>query len=249
MGKNRGRQLHLSKEHQILRDVKSRRQKFKKILSVLQDYHPNPQFLNCLDIGCSSGIITTLLGEHCPMVIGMDIDRGALYDAKEHSPPWVQFFIADAMALPFKENSIHVIVCNHIYEHVPQAEGLMDEIYRVLSAEGFCYFSAGNKYVVIEGHYHLPFLSWIPKPLAHLYLRLAGKGDFYYEEHLSLRGLKRLVRRFRVHDYTLSIIRHPEKFHATDLFGRKTFLRKCMVWFAPCFYRWFPTYIWVLTKK
>ena len=103
--------------------------------------------------------------------------------------------------------------------------------------------------MVIEGHYHLPFLSWIPKPLAHLYLKFTGKGDFYYEQHLSLRGLKQLVRKFRIHDYTLSIIRDPQKFFVTDLFNTQSFLYGWIQLLAPYLYPLIPTYIWVLTKK
>jgi len=35
-------------------------------------------------------------------------------------------------------------VCNHIYEHVPDADQMMGEIYRVLRQEGFCYFFSGE---------------------------------------------------------------------------------------------------------
>jgi hypothetical protein len=103
--------------------------------------------------------------------------------------------------------------------------------------------------MIIEGHYGLPFLSWLPKSLAHRYLKMAGRGDFYYEEHRSLRGLKQLVKRFRIHDYTLSIIRDPEKFFATDIFNTQTFSYKWIRWVAPYLYPWIPTYIWILTKK
>ena len=250
MNPKRGYQLHLSRGDFILKDVKGRTQKFQKIINVLQDFHPGTHSLKFLDIGCSSGIITSLLGNHFQMSIGMDIDQEAIQFAQNYSSsPRVQFIIADSMALPFHNNSMDVIVCNHIYEHVPQAKHMIDEIYRVLKEDGFCYFSAGNKYMLIEGHYRLPFLSWLPKPLAHHYLNLVGKGDFYYEQHLSLQGLKKLIGKFRIHDYTLSIIRNPKKFFATDLLSQKSFLYKCICLLAPYLYPWIPTYIWVLTKK
>lgn len=250
MTKNRGYQFHYSRGHHVLKDIKSRAQKFKKILSVLQDFHPNTQFLNCLDIGCSSGIITSYLGNHFAIAIGIDIDQEAVQHAKGHSAlTRVHFLIADSMALPFPGNSMDVIVCNQVYEHVPQASHMMDEIYRVLKEEGFCYFSAGNKYMIVEGHYFLPFLSWVPNYLANLYLKITRKGNFYYEQHLSLRGLKQLVMKFRIHDYTLPIIHDPEKFSATDLFDTKSFLYRWIRLLAPYLYPWIPTYIWVLTKK
>jgi ubiquinone/menaquinone biosynthesis C-methylase UbiE len=153
------------------------------------------------------------------------------------------------MALPFQDNSIDVIVCNHVYEHVPEANQLVGEVYRVLREDGFCYFSGGNKYMIMEGHYHLPLLSWLPKPLAHFYLKLTGKGNAYYEEHLSLGGLRRLVGKFQIHDYTVSIIRDPEKFYATDLFNQNSISSKWIRGLAVYLYPWIPTYIWVLTKK
>jgi ubiquinone/menaquinone biosynthesis C-methylase UbiE len=249
MSKGRGYQLFYSRRHHVLKNLKGRTQKFRKIVSVLQDFHSDIPSLNCLDLGCSSGIITSLLGNHFRMSIGIDIDQEAVQYARDHSSSSVQFLVADSMALPFHDDSMDVIICNHIYEHVPYANQLMDEVYRVLKEGGFCYFSGGNKYTVVEGHYRLPFLSWLPKPFAHHYLNLAGKGDFYYEQHLSLRGLKKLVGKFRIHDYTLSIIRNPEKFSATDLLYQKSFLYKCIRLLAPYLYPWIPTYVWILTKK
>lgn len=246
----RGYQLHLSRGDVVLKDANGRTQKFEKIMSVLQDFNPRTQSLICLDIGCSSGIITTLLGDHFHMPIGIDIDQEAIQYAQHHSlSTRVRFLMADSMALPFRANSIDAIICNHVYEHVPQAQQMMNEIYRVLKENGFCYFSAGNKYMVIEGHYGLPFLSWVPKRIAHRYLEITGKGSFYYEEHLSLRGLKKLVKKFRIYDYTLPVIRNPEKFFATDLFNPKSFLYKCIRLLAPYLYPWIPTYIWVLKKR
>jgi len=250
MNPKRGYQLHFSRGDFVLKDIEGRTQKFEKIISVIQDFHPRTQSLNCLDIGCSSGIITSLLGDHFQMSIGMDIDQEAIEYAQNHSSsPRAQFLIADSMALPFHNNSMDVIVCNHIYEHVPQAKQMMDEVYRVLKEDGLCYFSAGNKYMIMEGHYRLPFLSWLPKPFAHLYLNLAGEGKFYYEQHLSFGGLKKLVGKFRIYDYTLSIIRNPKKFFATDIFDTQTFLYRWIRWVAPYLYPWIPTYIWILTKK
>jgi len=250
MIQKRGYQLHLSRGDFVLKDIKGRTQKFEKIIRVLEDFHPGSRFMNCLDVGCSSGIITALLGKHFLTAIGIDIDQEALEYAKSHSPSSnVYFLVSDSMALPFRDNTLGIIICNHVYEHVPDPNRMMREFYRVLKKDGFCYLSAGNKYMVMEGHYHLPFLSWIPRRLAHFYLRMTKKGNFYYEEHLSLRGLRRLVTGFEIHDYTLSIIRDPQRFFATDLFNVDSFLYKCLRWLAPYLYPWIPTYVWILTKK
>jgi len=250
MTPKRGYQLHLSRGDTVLKDKQGRGQKFKKILSVLKDFQLETRSLTCLDVGCSSGVITSFLQDHFSRVIGIDIDQEAVQYAHAHgTSPHVRFLIGDAMAIPLKGEAVDLVICNHIYEHVPDAKQLMEEIYRVLKKGGFCYFAAGNRHMIMEGHYHLPFLSWFPKSVGHLYLRLFGKGTFYYEEHLSLQELKELVRKFEIHDYTLPIIRNPSQFFATDLFDTRTVSYRFVRWSAPLLYRWIPTYIWILKKK
>lgn len=39
--------------------------------------------------------------------------------------------------------------------------------------------TAPNKWWPIEGHYHLPFLSWLPLPVANFYLKSTNKGQSY----------------------------------------------------------------------
>ena len=110
-----------------------------------------------------------------------------------------------------QENNFYdVITCSHIYEHVPDANKLMSEIYRLLKPGGVCFFAAGNRFKVIEGHYRLPFLSFFPKGISNLYLKITGKGNEYYENHLSYKNLKQLVNQFEVIDYTVETIKYPK---------------------------------------
>ena len=157
MTQKRGYQLHFSRGDFVLKEAQGRTQKFEKIISVLRNFNPSTPSLICLDIGCSSGIITSLLANHSRMSIGMDIDGEAVQYAQDHSSsPRVRFLTADSMVLPFSDN---------------------------------------------------------------------------------------------IYDYTLPIIRNPEKFFATDLFNPRSFLYKGIRWLAPYLYSWIPTYVWILTKK
>ena len=58
-----------------------------------------------------------------------------------------------------------------------------------------------------------------------------------------------LVEKFEIHDYTLPIIRDPDRFSATDLFDSKRFSYRFIRWIAPHLYRWIPTYVWILKKQ
>ena len=89
----------------------------------------------------------------------------------------VDFKVMHALHTGFADNIFDVVVCNQMYEHVPDAEQLLQEIRRILVPGGVCYFGATNRLKVIETHYgRLPFLSFLPKPLANLYLRILGLG-------------------------------------------------------------------------
>jgi Gpi18-like mannosyltransferase len=58
-----------------------------------------------------------------------------------------------------------------------------------------------------------------------------------------------LVKNFRIHDYTMAIIRDPERFSATDLLNPKSSLYPWTRRLAPFLYPWIPTYVWILTKS
>jgi len=234
---------------------KSRRPKGMKAVAVINDYLKRSTYtpysnLSLIDIGCSTGYMTKIYGENFETVIGTDIDVSAVSYAKKHnSKDNITYQIADSMNLPFQDNCFDVATCLHIYEHVPDSEKMISEIYRVLKPNGFCLFLAGNRFVLIEPHYRLPLLSAIPKPLAHHYLRVTKKGEFYYENLLSYWKLKKLVNKFEVIDYTLEVIKEPGKFHATEMIAPNSRHQKIYIILLRLIYWISPTYIWILAKK
>ncbi len=56
----------------------------------------------------------------------------------------------DALDTVFEDNKFHVVICNQMYEHVPDPERLMNEIFRILTPGGICYFGAINRLKIIE---------------------------------------------------------------------------------------------------
>ncbi len=244
-------QLRYSEIQKSMYDVEMREQKAKKMLSVLDDHYSGKlETLSLLDIGSSTGIISNVLSERFGSVVGVDIDEQAVgYAKKAHLPDNLRFSIQDAMNLGFPDQSFDVAICAHIYEHVPDSRRLLSEIHRVLRPEGICYFAAGNRLVLIEGHYLLPLLSVVPKPLAHLYLRILRKGNFYYEKLLSLWGLRNLVSQFEIIDYTEEIIRDPRRYCATETVQHGSLSQRMATWILRRAYWLCPTYIWLLRKR
>lgn len=229
----------------------SRERKAKTMVTVLQDYFSvDLKSLTLLDVGTSTGIIVNYLSRYFGKVVAIDIDRPAvMYAGKNFSKKNLVFSVADSQHICLPDETMDVIICAHIYEHVPSAVRLMDEIHRVLKPNGICYFAAGNRLQLIEPHYRLPLLSALPRPLAHIFFRLAGKGSRYYEKHFTYWGLKKLVRKFDRIDYTGKIIDRPENFNATYMLrpgSRKKRLAEYVVRYA---YWLCPGYIWLLKKR
>ncbi len=233
----------------LMFNEESRTNKARKTVAVLKDYFGKIDDKIVLEIGCSTGIITNYFADYFSKIDGIDIDKKAIEYANLNNKKTNVLF----QAVPIEEfesnKNYDVIVCSHIYEHVPDSRVLLDNIYRLLKPGGVCYFAARNKFQPMEPHYNLLFLSYLPKSISNLYLKITKKGDFYYENHLSLRNLKKLVSKFVIIDYTLKIINEPSKFYSEDMIRTKGLLHKLMKLFARVFFFFMPTYIWILKKE
>jgi 2-polyprenyl-3-methyl-5-hydroxy-6-metoxy-1,4-benzoquinol methylase len=231
-------------------NFEKRKQKARKIISILDDYFSGKlEMLTALDVGCSVGVISNELSKSMGKVIGVDIDRDAIELAKKryHSHN-VDFLVQNSLDLEFSDNSFDIVICNHIYEHVPDPGKLTHEIHRVLKQGGVCYFAAGNRITLIEPHYRLPLLSVFPKPIANFYLSLFRKGKSYYENLMTYWKLRDLVARFTTIDYTVKIIESPQKYQANDMVKENSLKQKMARWIIKRAYWLSPTYIWLLRK-
>jgi len=230
--------------------VEMREKKAKTMLAVLSTFlKADAKTLTVLDLGSSTGIIADYLAGFFGKVFGIDIDREAVaFARKTFRRNSHGFLLADAMDLPFSSNAFDVLICAHIYEHVPDPHRLMDEIRRVLKPGGLCYFAADNRLILREPHYNLPFLSLLPRPISHIYLRLCGKGNRYEERLLTYGRLRKLVNRFFLTDFTEKIIQSPRLFHADYMIPEGTTKAQVARWVVKYAYWLCPGYVWLLRK-
>lgn len=235
--------------YEKMRNFHNRNQKAKKIVIILSDYLKyNTASMEVLDIGSSTGFVTRELSKYFYKITGIDIDKKAIkYAKKNNNANNVKYVIQDCHKLKFKNNSFDIVICSHIYEHVFNPQKMMDEIYRVLKKGGVCYFAAGNKLRLIEGHYSVPLLSIMPKCLSDFIVKKFFKQE-YFENHLFCWQLKKLVRKFKVIDYTKIIIAQPEKYYASEMIKRGTVKQEITIKLMDILYFMIPTYIWLLKK-
>ncbi|QQG47061.1 MAG: class I SAM-dependent methyltransferase [Candidatus Woesebacteria bacterium] len=224
-------------------DRKSRELKGLRIVKTLGDFFgdDNLKYKKVLDIGASTGIIDNVLAKHFKKVTGTDIDKEAIKFAQnKFRSSNLRFEIEDAMKLSFKKSSFDIVICTHVYEHVPDPKKLFSEIYRVLKPNGVCYLAAQNKLWPMEAHHDLLFLSYLPKPLADIYIKIFRGKDEYYEHPMSYWELKNVLKKFEINEYTVAIMLFPKKFGYNLPFF--SFL------FAPIAKYFAPTLFWILEK-
>lgn len=178
--------------HAVL-DLPSRRWKGEKILRLLE-LEPLDRPWRVLEIGTGTGGIAHYLGSH-PLV-RCDVVSVDVADLRLQADGY-RFELVRGTALPFDDASFDVVISNHVIEHVGErVEQLahLHECHRVLVPQGRGYLAVPNRWMLVEPHYRLVFLSWLPRSWRTPYLRLLGKGDFYDCEPPSLLEIEAMFR-------------------------------------------------------
>jgi SAM-dependent methyltransferase len=174
---------HIPKPHAVLH-IDSRLLKAKKI-ELLLDLDVGATELKLLEIGTGSGGIAHYFANISKL--NFDVDAVDVVDNRLVCDGY-NFKLVSGVKLPFADETFDVLITNHVIEHVgdysAQCEHLK-EIRRVLKKNAIGYLAVPNRWMLIEPHFKLIFLSWLPKKLRTPYLKLMKKGDFYDCEPLE----------------------------------------------------------------
>jgi len=149
--------------------------------------------LRLLEIGTGSGAIAHHFASHPSLlcdVFAVDVvDKRVLRDGFD-------FQTVSDTALPFPAASFDVVITNHVIEHVGDRDAQLHhltELRRVLKPDGVGYLAVPNRWMLVEPHYKLPFLSWLPRTWRTPFLRLSGLGTHYDCKPLALAELRSLL--------------------------------------------------------
>ena len=234
-----------------LADVRRGVRKGRKIRRVLEaELGPAPwPELRGLDLGCGPGVITAYLARLTAGFVGLDVDAAAIDAARRFRYPNLDFVRHASPRLPFDDGAFDLIIANHVYEHVRDVETFFAEIRRLLKPGGVAYLAAAGKYQLLEPHYHLPFLSWLPRRAANAYLRASGRKEEYDVNLLSYRKLFRLLEPFDVREYTAAVVADPRGFAADDVVPRWRPLQRLLAALTRVIPATAPTRIFVLRRR
>lgn len=101
------------------------------------------RFTSILDVGCGANLTYDLpLSQRGKKVTGVEFARAFLELAPPH--PGISLVQADATRLPFRTACFDAVVCSETVEHVPDDEGVISEIARVLKPGALFFFTVPN---------------------------------------------------------------------------------------------------------
>ncbi|MBK0371249.1 class I SAM-dependent methyltransferase [Flavobacterium agrisoli] len=99
-----------------------------------------------LDIASGEGYGSFILSKKASKVIGVDIDKETVFNAKEkYTNDNLNFFVGSADNILLEANSIDVVVSFETIEHHDKHEEMLLEIKRVLKADGILIMSSPDK--------------------------------------------------------------------------------------------------------
>ncbi len=158
-----------------------------EILSVARTYiKKTTKEIDVLDVGSGQGEYSFELGKKVKSVVGVEPYKSAHEVAAKNSIGHlkVKFFNIPVEDLKINKK-FDLVICLTVIEHMPDAKKSFKKIFKLLKRDGIIYLTAPNKLWPLESHHKLLFLSWLPLPIANLYVKLTGKANSYQDSSYS----------------------------------------------------------------
>ena len=212
----------------------------------------DPNGLRLLDAGSGSGGLSIAFAEAGATTVGVDIEADLVEVARTFStamgfPP--SFALYDAVTLPFPNDSFDGAVSVSVLEHTTSPLIYLKEIFRVLKPGGVLYLAFPNRLWPKETHTGLWGLTYLPRFLQDLAVRVFGKNpladnNLHFYHYWNL---KRLLAQVRVSATTHEFRMRPESGVSGNPFkvGVKAMLRA----FGVPYQAFLPHIMLVLVKE
>ena len=106
-----------------------------------------------VDLGVGYGVYSKILAKNAEFVYGVDLNRDNFETSKKNisSPNFLPIW-ASADHLPFRDESIDLVICIETFEHLLNGGDVLKEIHRVLPRGGQLIITTPNRLFPFETH-------------------------------------------------------------------------------------------------
>ncbi len=123
---------------------------FEALLTSWAKKHPDKQFWRILDSGCGDGLNLSALcqiGKKLGKTVSLfGCDYNGLRLQRAQSAARLDgAFQGTLLALPVATNSVDVILCNHVLEHIREDDAALRELHRILAPDGVMVLGVPNE--------------------------------------------------------------------------------------------------------
>lgn len=217
--------VFFSKAIPVIKDIKGRERIANQLEAIIKIHFKNTKKSTCLDIGCSTGVVTFLLSRNFDKTIGIDVDKDAVKTAnRDYRKKKLIYKVMDAERTTFKDNYFDAMIINQGYECVDNQNLLAKEMYRILKPGGICLVGARNKISFVESITRIPLIHFLPEKVAEKITRMFGK-NYYHGNYLTLFGLYKLFHKFDIENITSKIIVDSTKYKFVDIMKYRSIIR------------------------
>jgi ubiquinone/menaquinone biosynthesis C-methylase UbiE len=119
-----------------------------------------------LDIACGMGYDSLAWARQGKRPVAIDYNWGLVKNAAELASQEglkIDFVVADATRLPFREGAFDFCFSENLFEHVPSWQGIVSEANRVLRTDGVFFVRTTNRHCPLNPEInHMHFYPWLP---------------------------------------------------------------------------------------
>ena len=144
--------------------------------------------MRVLEVGCGIGTVAHELAQRGCVVTGTDISRRAVAYGREKYPE-LDLQVQSAEYLPFADGAFDLVLSFDLLEHLPQVEGHLAEVRRVLRTDGYYLFGTPNKMC------------------SAVFETLENRGFTWRQAHPSLHSHRQLRRRLARHHFACEFVK------------------------------------------
>ena len=149
-----------------------------------------------LDVGCGRGEYLRGLLARTPNALGIDTSEDKLEDCwKQHPELRSRALLVSADDMPFPPDRFDAVIVNEVLEHIPDQDGALREIWRVLKPGGKFLLFCPNRLYPFETHgllirgtlrKWLPFFHYLPSSFRKLLAIEAVARNYWPKQAMRL---------------------------------------------------------------